>query len=153
MKIPGTKVPLIGTLDLVEESGALTDYKFRAGARLPTQKDVNRNFQLQTYKLGAQRTKKIPITATIQMQLRCNPRNNPDVVPMVQELEENHLSEESILSEYKGVIRFVEKAKGDPELYPMTEPSSWWCDEEWCGWARLCPRFGGNHDAHTLREV
>jgi len=154
VKIPGTKVPLTGTVDTViedpmfpgeEVTGEIVDYKFKPGAKLNSQNEVNKNFQLPTYRYGIETSKKIKITKMSQIQLRCNPKNSPEVVPMEQHLEEGHLSLDSILSEYRGIVKFVEKAKGDPELYPMTEPSSWWCSRDWCGFAPMCPRFGGNH--------
>ena len=145
--IPGTKVPLIGTVDLLDNQGELSDYKFRSGKKgSATTREVNQDFQLQVYRLGAELGKKTPVSRTSQIQIICNPEKSPAVIRMPQEPEEGSLSPESILSEFRGLVRFVEKAKGDPELFPMTTPTNWWCSRDWCGYASMCPRYGGNHD-------
>ena len=146
VRLPRTKIPLVGTIDYFDKRADLIDFKFRSGSRIPTEKVVNRDFQLQSYRAGVEIGLKEPVHRTIQIQLVCNPGKAPEVKRMQQTLEDGNLSRESILNEYAGIIRFVEKAKGDPALYPMTSPTNWWCDREWCGWANKCPRFGGNHE-------
>lgn len=143
IKVLGINIPIIGTIDLYDTAGRLHDHKFRSGKKGPSSvKEVNRDFQLGTYEIATEAKGK-KVKEVVQTQIVCNPEKEARVIPIRQEKAE--LDPNSILDEYAGVTRFVDMADGDPELFPMTEPSSWWCSERWCSWSSMCPRFGGKH--------
>jgi len=138
------EVPIVGTIDLFEVGGRLTDFKFRPGSRLPSQREIDRDFQLATYTFALEaRGEKVKETA--QQNLVCNPDRAARVAVIRSDPQAERIPQTSILDEYSGIVRFVERAKGDPEYFPMTDPKNWWCSTKWCGWSSMCPRFGGKH--------
>jgi hypothetical protein len=143
LEIEGIPVPVVGTIDLLSEEGALNDWKFRSGARIPSEREVARSFQLATYAFAVEALGE-EVKEAAEFELVCNPQKVSRVVPI--RVEPHQIPQDSILDEYGGIVRFVALANGDPELYPMTNPTAWWCSEKWCGWADKCPRFGGNHE-------
>jgi hypothetical protein len=145
LEVKGIDVPLIGTIDLFEHGGRLRDFKFRFKGRASSQREVNRSFQFATYELAVEaRGETVKEVTQTNLVGDVENKHRPAIKNIRQEGTE--LNPESVLDEYAGIVRFVDKAEGDPELYPMTSPENWWCDKKWCGWADRCPRFGGNHE-------
>lgn len=52
---------------------------------------------------------------------------------------------EAIIQEYREIAKQIEHLGDDPERYPMTRRDAWWCSEKFCGFASMCPRYGGNY--------
>jgi len=135
-------VPLVGTVDFFSQDGTVSDFKFRF-SRMPSGDAAEKSFQLTTYSLALE-ARGERIKGVEEIELSAKPGGKPEIKAL-QAKPRTGQQYESALDEYAGTVKFVEMAGGDPQLYPMTDPSNWWCSKTYCGWSHLCPRFGGKH--------
>jgi len=144
LDIEGIDVPIVGTIDFFASDGTLRDFKFRIGARTPTQNDIDRSFQLTTYQLGLVSLGE-HVRTVGEFEILANPSKSAGVVE-ISAPPRSDRELEGALDEFTSIVRFVDLANGDPGLYPKTSPQNWWCGEKWCGWWNKCPRGGGKYE-------
>lgn len=123
------QVELTGTVDLQEADGAIRDAK--TASRAWTQDRVDADLQLTAYAYGAAKVfRDVPSRLVLDALVKTKkPRVDSKVTTRGQ----------AEFDDLERRLRLIRDA-ADAGLFPPTDPSNWWCCDDWCGyWQTLCP--------------
>lgn len=122
--------PLLGFIDVVED-GAIRDLK--TAKRSPSQGDVDANQQLTAYHLAMTKAGKEPAEVVIDAVTKTK---KPKVVTIVSTRKPK--DHDRLIARMGAMEKSIEAGNFVP-----TDPSSWVCNERFCGYYSTCPYAGG----------
>jgi hypothetical protein len=118
--------PFCGVIDLVEEDGAIIDYK-RTG-REKNEAQIAKSGQLHLYA----HVKKAERVGHIQLLVG---KRQPDVVKTVVDIMPKQIQHSVAWA--RGQMKAIEVAK-ESGVWPQCSRESWICSPKWCGYYSLC---------------
>jgi hypothetical protein len=127
LELPAITHDIVGVIDLIDESGAVVDFK-TAGKKM-SEVDVETSTQLTLY--AASRTDE---EVNVRLDVLVEPSARLPVRRQVIEATRNRTDLPIIARRLTVVSKTI-----DAGLFPPAPVGSWWCSESWCGYWHSCP--------------
>lgn len=134
LELGGYPIDVVGTIDLLEKDGQLSDVK--TSAKSPQPSIVHSSVQLSSYALAANAMAGRELNAEVAVRLDYLVDTKvPKHVPL--DSSRNGVDYENFLKRVELANRMIENG-----VFPPTSPANWICSEKYCGyWKDVCP-FG-----------
>lgn len=122
--------PVVGVIDLTTKERVILDNKVRKTRNVPSQGDVDRDFQLTTYAM-MQDTRVVALAVV-------SDEKTPKPHLFFSQRTDAHI--EGVKHRYNEMVRAIRAGI----LHPAPE-RSWYCSPKWCAYWTICP-YGGADD-------
>ncbi len=138
LELPGIDVPIIGYVDLiVEDDFYFIPIDFKTSKRKWSQTQADKSLQPTFYLAALNQSGMIQLPATFKYIILTKTK-----VPQVQVIETERTAQDvfMLFDLISSVWDAIKK-----EAFPPTDPSNWWCSENYCGVWKHC-KFGGKSE-------
>ena len=140
ISLPSIEHDIVGVIDLVDESGAVIDFK--TSSKKMTEADVDTSIQLGLY-AAAQNKNEVAVKLDVLIEPSAR---LPSRRQLIEGTRDN--SDLPVIAKRVAVVSKTIEAG----LFPPAPVGSWWCSESWCGYWNTCPYVNSERIANS-KEV